>query len=170
MGPSVHAFQGSIYGNLRGGNVFQSHLVKGFCLLYYSNQFVCPVPSLVDMDEIGRLSLVPAQMIKNLTLLYYFMSGAYHLYHKSQANACTTSCILPEKIMRWISFFARAISFSCFILCHISKTSRSLGALVIYLNSLGAIQVGPRERPSSSPSYLGQVGGVLVQVNFSCSS
>ena len=38
-------------------------------------------------------------------------SGAYHLYDKSQANACTVICILPGVFMRWISFFARAISF-----------------------------------------------------------
>ena len=32
-------------------------------------------------------------------------------YDMSQANACTTICTLPGKLMRWISFFARAISF-----------------------------------------------------------
>ena len=37
-------------------------------------------------------------------------------YDKSQANACTAICILPGVFMRWISFFARAISFH-FILC-----------------------------------------------------
>ena len=32
-------------------------------------------------------------------------------YDKSQANACTAICILPGVFMRWISYFARAISF-----------------------------------------------------------
>src|SRR5882762_3467922 len=32
-------------------------------------------------------------------------------YHMGLATASQTICILPGKIMRWISFFARAISF-----------------------------------------------------------
>src|ERR1700678_1816469 len=43
------------------------------------------------------------------TMLIY--TSVYHLYHTSQANACTAICILPGEIMRRISFFARAISF-----------------------------------------------------------
>ena len=52
----------------------------------------------------------------------------------------------------------------------ISKELRSLWELVIYLNNLGAIQVGPREHPSTIQVHHRPTWGILVQVTFSCSS
>jgi hypothetical protein len=56
------------------------------------------------------------------------------------------------------------------VFSYISKKLRFLGALAIYLNNLGAIQVGPREHPSTIQVHHRPTWGVLVQVTFSCSS
>ena len=64
-----------------------------------------------DERERERLNVREKDVIEKARELEERGSGAYHLYDKSQANACTAICILPGVFMRWISFFARAISF-----------------------------------------------------------